>query len=281
METIFQTLDRAPKISVIMGIYNCANTLGEAVESIINQTISDWELIMCDDGSTDDTYLQAEAYRKLYPDKIILLQNSRNSGLNYTLNRCLSIARGKYIARMDGDDVCLPNRFAIELDTLISEPELAIVSTDMAYFDEDGIWGSCSLPDYPVAQDFVFGTPFCHAPCLVKKEAYDKVGGYSEEKHFMRVEDYHLWLKMYDAGFKGKNIHQQLYLMRDDRNAYSRRKFKYRFNESYVRMLAIQKFGLPLTSYVYAIKPILVGLMPSKLYDNLHKKNLSRMNKSN
>lgn len=108
----------------------------------------------------------------------------------------------------------------------------------------------------------------------MKKEAYLTVGGYSEEKRLLRVEDYHLWIKMYKEGYKGKNIHMPLYQMRDDRNAYSRRKFRYRINESYVRILAVKELKLPVTGYIYAIKPILVGLLPPAIYNFLHKKNL-------
>ena len=76
-----------PEISVIMGMYNCADTLSEAIESILNQTMKEWELIMCDDGSSDATYEVAELYRKRYPEKMILLRNRENRGLNYTLNQ--------------------------------------------------------------------------------------------------------------------------------------------------------------------------------------------------
>jgi len=89
-----------PEISVIMGMYNCADTLSEAIESILNQTMKEWELIMCDDGSSDATYEVAELYRKRYPEKMILLRNRENRGLNYTLNRCLKAAKGKYIANL-------------------------------------------------------------------------------------------------------------------------------------------------------------------------------------
>lgn len=263
------------KISVIMGIYNCSDTLPEAIESVVNQTVSNWELIMCDDGSQDKTYEVASNYEKKYPDKILLLKNDYNKGLNYTLNRCLQAASGSYIARMDGDDKCLPERFEMELNVLEDEPEIAIVSTDMGYFDETGVWGNISHPDYPMPKDFLKGTPFCHAPCMVRKEAFDQVSGYSEEKYLLRVEDYHLWIKMYKAGFRGKNIHKQLYFMRDDRNAYSRRKFKYRINEAYVKCLAVRELKLPFIGYIYAMRPILVGILPGKIYDILHKGRLN------
>ena len=105
-----------PKISILMGIYNCAKTLPEAVDSILAQTYPNWELILCDDGSSDDTYAVAEGYRQQYPENIILLKNGRNMGLNHTLNHCLQHATGEYIARMDGDDISLPERFEKELN---------------------------------------------------------------------------------------------------------------------------------------------------------------------
>ena len=107
-----------PQISIISGIYNCADTLPEAIESILAQTVTDWEWILCDDASSDGTYCVAQTYADLYPQKFILLRNEQNMGLNFTLNRCLAQANGKYIARMDGDDICSSQRFAEELRCL-------------------------------------------------------------------------------------------------------------------------------------------------------------------
>ena len=129
------------KVSIIMGIYNCATTLPEAIDSILAQTYSDWQLILCDDGSKDDTYVVAKAYQERWTNKIILLQNEENMGLNHTLNRCLRVATGEYVARMDGDDVSLPTRLEKEVAFLDAHPEYAIVSTPMIFFDENGNWG--------------------------------------------------------------------------------------------------------------------------------------------
>lgn len=264
-----------PKISVISGIYNCADTLEEAIQSILKQTETDWEWIMCDDGSSDETYQIAERYQKEYPEHMVLLKNEGNKGLNYTLNRCLGHARGMYIARMDGDDLCEPERFEKELAVLENEPDIDIVSTGMTFFDEGGVWGRIDHPEYPRKEDFVHGSPFCHAPCMVRKRAYDAVGGYSEGGLLMRVEDYHLWYKMYKAGLKGRNLPEALYGMRDDRNAYARRKFRYRINEAYVMLLVVRDFRLPLWKLAYALRPILVGLLPGWLYDRLHRRRLN------
>lgn len=264
------------KISIIMGIYNCAETLPDAIESILNQTYTGWELIMCDDGSSDKTFAVAQKYADLYPGKIILLKNETNQGLNFTLNRCLAAASGDFVARMDGDDLCVPTRFEEELAVFEAEPELALVSTDMECFDETGVWGRIRHPEYPQKIDFLAGPPFCHAPCMIRSDVFRAVGGYSVDDKLLRVEDFHLWIKIYHAGYKGKNIGRPLYQMRDDRNAYKRRNFKNRINEAYVRTLAVKMLKLPKYGYIVALRPILVGLMPMWLYDKLHKRRLSK-----
>ena len=264
------------KVSIIMGIYNCADTLEDAVSCIQNQTYPNWELILCDDGSTDSTYEIARKLQEKDPERILLLKNDRNCGLNHTLNRCLEAASGEYIARMDGDDLCSPERLQTEVEALDAHPEISIVSTNMEFFDESGVWGKIAHPEYPQSRDFLKGSPFCHAPCMVRKEAFDAAGGYTEDKKLLRVEDYHLWLKMYKAGFRGMNIGQVLYSMRDDRNAYRRRKFRYRINEAYVRLLVVRELKLPVWGYLLAARPILVGLLPAGIYDVLHKARLRK-----
>lgn len=260
-----------PTVSVIMGIYNCEKTLTKAIDSLLNQTYQDFEVIMCDDKSTDGTLQIAKKYENEYPDKIRVLENNKNEGLNYTLNRCLKIAQGKYIARMDGDDMSLPERFEKEVSYLEQHQDIDIVGASMDVFDEKGVWGKRVYIGTPQKKDFLKGTPFGHPVCMVRKKAYLDVGGYTEHKRLIRVEDFHLWLKMYNKGYKGINLDETLYLYRDDRNGYKKRKFKYRLNEAYVMRLAIRIFRLPLYNYIYTLRPILVGIMPYFLYDVLHK----------
>jgi len=263
-------------ISILMGIYNCSATLPGAIDSILAQSCTDWELILCDDGSTDDTFQVAQRYQSQYPDKIKLLQNQQNMGLNRTLNRCLAAAEGEFIARMDGDDISLPQRLETELAFLTAHPEYAIVSCSMIYFDENGDWSTGGImTEKPEPAQLVHGTIHCHAPCMVRREAMVQVGGYSEEKRLLRVEDWHLWLKLYAAGYRGYNLSQPLYKMRDDRAAYGRRKLRYRLNESYVSRLAVKTFHLPCRMKLYSLRPIIVGLLPGFLYNRLHKKRLN------
>lgn len=263
------------KITIVMGIYNCEKTLDEAIQSLLKQTCTKWKLIMCDDGSSDKTYDIAQSYAKKY-ENIEVLQNNTNRGLNYTLNRCLEKVDTEYYARMDGDDISYSERLEKELKFLEKHKEYDIVSTNMSYFDENGIWGKSNVKQIPEKLDFIYGTPFCHAPCMIRTKAIKSVSGYSEDYKLLRVEDYHLWYKMYLKGYKGYNLQETLYMMRDDRRAIARRKFKYRLNESYVKYLIYRNYRLPKKYCIFIVKPIIVGLLPKFLYKILHTRRLSK-----
>lgn len=254
-----------------MGIYNCAPTLAEALDSLTAQTYQGFKVIMCDDGSTDSTVEVAQSYVDRFPDKFILIKNERNMGLNYTLNHCLEYADTEYVARMDGDDISLSDRFEKEVRFLDEHPEYAIVSGPMNYFDEKGIFRTGKGKGEVTKMNFTHGTPFCHAPCMVRIDAYKQVGGYSVADNLLRVEDYHLWFKMYIAGFKGYNLEDPIYNMRDDRNAKKRRNFKGYINETRLKSWGFRKLGLPIYTQFYALRPLVIALLPSFIYNHLHR----------
>lgn len=259
------------KISVLMGIYNCADTLAQAVDSIRAQTYTDWELILCDDGSADDTYQVARSLAA-EDQRIILLRNEKNMGLNATLNRCFSAATGEYIARMDGDDDCMPERFERQIRFLTDHPEFQIVSAAMSMFDEHGEWGRVAAPEYPQPRDTVERTAFFHAPVMLKKACMDAVGGYTEDPRMLRVEDVNLWIKLYLKGYRGYNIQEPLYRMRNDQNALNRRKYIYRINSAYVRLQGCRMMGLGPKSYLKACMPLVHGLVPARLRQMIRKR---------
>lgn len=264
------------KVSVIMGIYNCESTLEKSIHSLLEQTYPNWELIMCDDGSQDRTYEIAKKYADTYSN-IILVRNETNKGLNYTLNHCLKYATGTYIARQDGDDISLPTRLEKEVKILDKNPQYALVSSAMIYFDEQGEWGQGKPVEKPGKLDFVLGSPFCHAPCMVRKNVFDEIKGYSESKWLLRAEDYHLWFKIYARGYLGFNIKEPLYKMFDGRDAFKRRKYRYRINEAYVKYIGFRMLNIPLKYYIYILRPIIVGLLPESVYKKLHQRRLAEL----
>ena len=129
-------------------------------------------------------------------------------------------------------------------------------------------------PENPTKEDFSHGNPFNHGSCMGRKAVFDAMGGYSEDPRVVRVEDYHLWIRMYEAGYRGMNLQEPLYDLRSDLAATGRRRLKARLNEAYVTGTAISRLKLPVWRYLLTLRPILLGLLPRKFYLKLHKKKL-------
>ena len=265
-------MNKVPKISVLMGAYNCGKTIGASLESIQAQTFTDWEIIVCDDGSSDNS---AEVVQK-YAEKdarIKLISNDRNYGLAYTLNRCIEASSGEYCARMDGDDLCDPLRFEKQVRFLMENPQYGFVSTTMKRFDEKGVYQNPPIqePYEPTVKDFVKGSPFCHGPVMIRRAAYLAIEGYRVRKETLGVEDYDLWFRLYEKGIKGCMLREPLYSMFDGRDAAHRRTFKRRLNEVWVRKEGYKAIKAPVFLRIYLLKPILIGLMPQWLYKLLRR----------
>lgn len=259
------------RITVLIGIYNCASTLIEALDSLMSQTYHDFKVILCDDGSKDDTLQVAEAYAERHQN-VIVVKNERNMGLNYTLNHCLEYADTEFVARMDGDDLSMPTRFEKEIQFLDSHPEYAVVSSPMIYFDEQGDFRTGKGNGEVRKMDFLHGSPICHAPSMTRTEALKSVGGYAVDPRLLRVEDYNLWIRMYAAGYKAYNLSEPLYKMRDDRNAKARRNWMTRRNEMYAMSTGFRLLGLPWYTQLYALRPLLAHIAPTWLYNLYHRK---------
>ena len=262
-----------PRVSVIMGIYNCADTLEEAIESLMAQTYTDFEIIMCDDASTDDTYKVAEKLKDKYPSKIVLICNETNSYLAYSLNHCLKYAKGEYIARMDGDDKCLPDRFEKQVTFLDSHPKYDVVGTYMQHFTKDGFGDITKAVEYPDKYTIRDHIPFNHATIMMKKSVYDALGGYTISPLTRRSQDREMWYRFFKAGYSGANIPEPLYLMREDLNAFQRRTARVRWNGYKITRNGYKLLGFP---WHWRVKPFIqcVGkiVIPSKLQMLLRKK---------
>lgn len=248
-------------ISVIMGIYNCGDTLHQAIDSIINQTYDNWELIICDDGSKDDSYRVAEIYKEKYSERIKLIKNDRNMGLAYSLNRCLKHADGDLIARMDGDDISLPERFQMQVEFLMENKDFDLVGTAMRYFNEDNsIKGIVFKPEYPDYWTLRNRIPFNHATIVSYKTVFNKLEGYTVSERTKRAQDYDLWFRFYYHGFKGANIKDALYLVRENRDAIRRRTFSVRWNAFKTTLYGFKLLGYP---RYWLIRPAILMILKS------------------
>lgn len=252
-------------VSVIMAAYNSAHTIAESIDSILGQTFSDWELIICDDGSTDETFRIIKAYESKYPGKIVAIQNARNSKLPYSLNHCLQYASGEYIARMDADDKSYPERLEKQLAFLTAHSEIDVVGTGMTCFDEDRITGERLPPVDPSPRIIGLGVPFFHATVMMKKAVYDALGGYSLKDYVLRCEDVDLWIRFFAKGFKGANLQEPLYYVREDLAASKRRNFKNATNASKTLFYGFREYSYPAKQYLYVAKPILSVLVPQRI----------------
>ncbi len=175
-----------------MSVYNGEEHLREAVDSVIAQTFADFEFLIVDDGSTDQTREILESY----DDARIRLIEQENRGLVRSLNRALEEAKGEYVARMDADDVSLPERFSSQVAYLDEHPEVGILGTKVVYIDGTGeVVGAWEVPTLPgeVGWQLFFGTCLAHPSVMMRRELVLELGSYDGEAQ--HAEDYDLWAR--------------------------------------------------------------------------------------
>lgn len=265
--------DSEVKISVIMGLYNPKNRehLLQALLSVIHQTMSDWELILCDDGSDKKGAEMICEAAELDP-RIVLIRNQNNHGLGYSLNKCIHIAQGKYIARMDGDDISMPERFQKQYDFLESNRQYQWTGSNAALFDESGIWGVDRMPEIPQARDFLPYSPYIHPSVMFQKEILQETGGYSAAELTRRCEDYELFMRLHKAGYQGYNMQESLIQYREDGNTYKKRTIQSRIREMQVRYRGFKQLGiLHSDTAAYVVRPLAAGALSPIVLEYLRK----------
>lgn len=268
--------ERGPRISVITGVYNITSleVFPRAADSVLGQTAADFEWIICDDGSTDDTSaVLADLARR--DSRVRVIQNGLNMGLAAALNRCLEVAGGAYIARQDADDISAPERFKKQAAFLDSHTAIGFVGSDVTLWDETGPWGARTFPAYPETRDFLFTLPFVHGALMFRREALDAVGGYRVARETRRAEDYDMLMRMYAFGLRGANLPERLYAFLEDRAAQKRRKYRYRIDEAKMRRKGFAAMGLMPGAWPYVVKPLAVGLIPTGLMRWIKRKQFS------
>ena len=250
-----------------MGIYN-TNTrekLERSLKSILNQTYKNFELIICDDGSSNDCIKWAKEICK-DDERVKFIFNNTNKGLAYTLNHCLKEATGEYIARMDDDDESYIDRFEKQVEFLNKNPDIGIVGSNMNLFDDNGIWGIRKYPEYVKNEDFLYRVAIAHPTIMARRESYDIVNGYRDIKETIRVEDYDCFMRMQAKGVKIYNFQDPIFNYREDTYGAKKKKYKYRFNEMWVRKNGFKELKIKgIKKYLFIFKPLLAGIIPQKL----------------
>lgn len=199
-----------PKISVILPYYNARVYLKEAVDSILEQTFTDLELILIDDGSDDGS---SQIVEPIVDKRIVRMKNETNLGLADSLNRGIDIARGEFIARMDADDISLPSRLKAQIDYMEKNPAVGILSTAYREIDQKGsVVGRQANPKNHnlIAWMFLFGNPIMHPGVLMRRDCVVEVGGYQLKGP---AQDRELWLRLLGKT-KFVNLPEELYIKR-------------------------------------------------------------------
>lgn len=187
-------------ITVLMPAFNAAPYISQAIESVLQQTFEDFELIIVNDGSTDTT----EEIINSYNDPRIRLMSQSNKGVAEALNTGLMAAKGKYIARVDADDICMPERLQIQYEFFQKNPEYVLVASDVDYMDEQGNFvfkfynTDFGYSNEEINKRFYKYCPFIHSSVMYRAEPIKAVGGYN--KFAIAFEDYFLWSKILGAG---------------------------------------------------------------------------------
>jgi glycosyltransferase involved in cell wall biosynthesis len=206
------SLDHQPKVSVLMPVYNGKLYLREAIDSILNQTFSDFELLIIDDGSSDGSQ---EIIKSYTDSRVKPIFNPINQGLMIVLNQGNALAQGEYIARMDCDDISLPQRLTKQVEYLDQHTDVAVVGAQCIYIDAQGKkFPHQNLFRCPKEQSSMRWTasyecPFVHPVVMYRKQiVWEKLGGYDEKISF--AEDFELWLRLLSNNYQGGNLDQIL-----------------------------------------------------------------------
>lgn len=208
-----------PSVSIIMPAYNAELYIRESIDSVLRQSFTDFELIIINDGSTDNTQSIAEHYAKI--DKRVLVINQKNQGVVATLNAGIKEARAPYIARIDGDDPWFDNKLEDQVNAFKRNAELVLIGGGFEIIDEDGYYIETIFPptyDRDIRRTMMLRNSFGHAGVMFKRNAIVKAGLYSDKCG--PTEDFDMWIKLSKLG-KVANLPRPIYRYRINRSGIS------------------------------------------------------------
>ena len=260
-------------ITIICSIYNSNKTLPQMIESVLNQTYQDFELILINDGSTDNSLEIMKEFEKI--DNRIVGIDKKNSGLTKSLNIGLKKAKGEFIARIDADDVWYPAKLEKQVEFLEQNQEYGLIGTAYNEIDENGkiIFEKQRLPllitDEEIRKNIVKFNPFFHSSVMFRREILETIGFYNEK--FKYTQDYEFWVRIMSK-YKVANLFEILASRRyaDDMISIKKEK-EQRMYAIKAKLLAISLLNKPIFEYKYLINDILVYLLPQFIVDFIRK----------
>ncbi|MEU6867453.1 glycosyltransferase family A protein [Streptomyces sp. NPDC046876] len=197
-----------PVVSVVIPCHDYGRYLPEAVSSVISQTFRDWEIVIVDDGSTDNSVDVAEALIAHHPDRRIRLLQQANAGVSAARNTGIEASAGRYILPLDADDVIAATMLEKTVAVLDSDPGVAIASTDVFAFTDDDLPPQ-AMPFPAYSRELLLQRLIMFYCSLFRREAWQTVGGYNEG---MRAgEDWDFWIGCVEHGFDAHHIHEPLF----------------------------------------------------------------------
>lgn len=227
-----------PQVSIIMSIYNGEAYVSQAIESILNQTLTELELIIIDDGSTDDTWEIISKYAR-QDSRVVPIRNEQNVGTSGALNKGLALARGTYITRQDGDDCSLPERLAAQIAFLEKNPDIGVVGTAVQMINEQGgllsIW-SGPTTDAEIQTTLLDHMCFCGPTVLIRRQHLQSIGFYFDER-LSYSEDYDLCLRLAEVT-KMAGLAEPLYQYRQHANSVS---YSRRYKQMHRKAMALEQ----------------------------------------
>ncbi len=255
------------KVSVIMSEYNTPPAhLREAINSILNQTFTDFEFIIIDDCSTNDLL----AIAKAYDDKRIrIIRNNKNKGLAHSLNSAIHYAEGKYLVRMDTDDIAQPDRIGKLYEFIDSHNEYTVVGSRAIEFSEAGDNGILGLAGEKTKHSILRSDAMIHPSVIMKKSAVEAVGGYPD---YNRAEDFALWCELLLAKNKFYVIDEVLLKYRVNTDDYKKRVLRRRRGEIKAKIHYYQRLNAKPTDYLHIARSIVAGILPASVVIAYHKR---------
>lgn len=247
-------------IGVIMATHNGKNTILNAINSIVEQSIKNWKFVICDDASTDKTYeLLIEKYKD--DERFILIKNESNLGLAASLNKCIELCQDtEYIARMDDDDISYPNRFKVQIDFLEKNNQISFVSSSVDLYNGKKIIGRRILKEYPRKKDLIYTSPFTHPATMFRKEDLLEVGCYRVSAETKRGQDYDLFMRMYGKGFLGANLQEPVFRYTENISTIKKRSLKTRIGEFKIRVRGYKEMKIFWYAFPFALKPFIAHI---------------------